>query len=146
MKTIFPIITALISIFFITFGVIVFGFWDETAGPLSGFFPAIIGSVLLLVSIISIVTSFGDKKEAKFYSSEFYIIIAAVITFLMGYLIGFMPSLFIFLISWMKIIEKSSWKQSLLLSVSVTTALFAIFSIWLEISFPKGLFFDMIFG
>ena len=129
MKTIFPIIMASIAIFFIVFGIAVFGFWDETAGPLSGFFPAIIGSVLLLVSVICIITSFKSKVETKFYKSEIYLILAAIATFCVGYLIGFIPGLFVFLILWMKVIEKSSWKQTLILSLSVTIVLFGIFGI-----------------
>ncbi len=42
-KMLIPIVTAIIAIVFIYFGITKYGFMHEVRGPLPGFFPTIIG-------------------------------------------------------------------------------------------------------
>ena len=57
-----PLATAAMAGVFIWLGITQYGFWNETKGPMSGFFPVVIASALLLVSIASFFQSFGEKK------------------------------------------------------------------------------------
>ena len=56
-----------------------------------------------------------------------------------SYVIGMLAAVFIYLILWMKGVEKAGWKQTLTLTITVGGAVWLIFSVWLGIQFPAGL-------
>lgn len=144
-KTLLPIGTSLLSILFIYFGIVEYGIWDEKRGPLGGFFPVIISVVLLLVSVLAIVQSFKEDKVV--YEKENWLPVGGMIAMIVAaYIIGMVPSVLIYLVLWLRIIEKSSWKQTLIVTGIVGTIVYGVFVLWLNIPFPQGMILDAILG
>ncbi len=138
-KTIFPLATALVAAMFIYNGFAVFGFWDDTKGPLGGFFPAIMGIVLLIVSIVAFVFSF--KEEKPHFPKEDLLTIAGPLAVIGStFIIGFFPSIFLYLFFWLRLVEKTSVKSALKFTLSVGIVAYLVFSVWLKVNFPMGLF------
>ncbi len=61
-KMLIPIVTAIIAIVFIYFGITKYGFMHEVRGPLPGFFPTIIGFLLLALSVLAFIGSLKEES------------------------------------------------------------------------------------
>lgn len=143
-KQIVPLVIAAICALFIYTGLTKFGFWDATSGPTPAFVPTIISVVLFVICILGFVTSFKDTKESKFYKEEFLVIGAAILIIAATFLIGLLPSLAVFLVLWLKLVEKTSWKTTILIFVVVMAIVIGVFVLWLGVPFPEGLIMDLI--
>ncbi|ONI41761.1 hypothetical protein AN396_03210 [Candidatus Epulonipiscium fishelsonii] len=137
-KQIFPGILIIISLFFIYEGIVNIGFWDGDNGPKGGFYPTIIAVVLLIGSIVSLMQSLKEDK-AEFFRDDFKVIFAGAAIIAGAMLIGLLPSIAIYLIIWMKVIEKMSWKSTLIFAGATTIIVYLVFGVWLAIQFPMGL-------
>ena len=143
-KQIMPLAVAALCVVFLYTGLTKFGFWDATSGPTPAFVPTIISVVLFIVCILGFITSFKDKKESKFHKEEFLVIGAAVLIIAATFLIGLLPSLAVFLVLWLKLVEKTSWKTTILIFVVVMAIVIGVFVLWLGVPFPEGLIMDLI--
>lgn len=144
-KTLLPLGTGLLSILFIYFGIVEYGIWDDKKGPLGGFFPVIIAIVLLLISILAIIQSFKESKVV--YEKENWLPVIGVMTIILAtYIIGMIPSVLIYLVVWLRVLEKSSWKQTLLVTLIIGAIVYGVFVLWLNIPFPQGIIFEWILG
>ena len=144
-KTLVPIGTALISVLFIYLGIVKYGIWDDKKGPLGGFFPVIVAVVLLVVSILAMVQSFKESKVV--YARQNWLPVLGVFVIIIAtYVIGMIPSVLLYLLAWLKVIEKSSWKQTLIVAVVLGGVVYGVFVLWLNIPFPKGVIFEWILG
>jgi hypothetical protein len=54
---------------------------------------------------------------------------------------GFVATTFLFLLYWLWILERESWRRVLLVSVSATTGLYVVFTVILRIRLPVGTLF-----
>ena len=143
-KQIMPLAVAALCVVFLYTGLTKFGFWDATSGPTPAFVPTIISVVLFIVCILGFITSFKDKKESKFHKEEFLVIGAAVLIIAATFLIGLLPSLAVFMVLWLKLVEKTSWKTTILIFVVVMAIVIGVFVLWLGVPFPEGLIMDLI--
>ncbi|QEN08508.1 tripartite tricarboxylate transporter TctB family protein [Oceanispirochaeta crateris] len=142
-RIIIPSITFFLGLIWVIYGLNNYGWWEE--GPGSGFFPSIIGILLSGISIIAFLE--GRKLSPPEYIKASYLpFIAAIATVGFALIIGFFPSLFLFLQGWLKLIEKYSWKKSLPVSTITTALLYGVFAMWLMVPFPAGLILNMIRG
>ncbi len=138
-----PVFTALVAVLFASFGYVKYGFWHSTRGPLPGFFPVIIGLVLLVMSVLAFITSL--QEEGTDYPLEnWYPAFGTVLVMLSTLVIGMLPSLAIFVVLWLKWYEKYSWKTTLIVFVIIMGIVVGAFVFWLGVPFPKGLIYDMI--
>lgn len=137
-KTLFPILLAFISVLFIFFGINQFGFWDSSKGPLGGFYPTIIATVLLVMSIWEIISS-RKRENPSFKIQEWSIVLAICLVFLFSFIIGMIPSIFCFLLFWIHFVVKKRWRFCLVFSLIVTVVIYLVFGLWLGIMFPWGL-------
>lgn len=144
-KTLLPIATGLLSILFIYFGLVEYGIWDDKKGPLGGFFPVIIAAVLLLISILAIIQSFKETKAV--YEKESWLpVVGVMLIILATYIIGMIPSVLIYLVAWLRIVGKSSWKETLLVTLIIGAIVYGVFVAWLNIPFPQGIIFEWLLG
>lgn len=142
-KVLIPVCSALIAVVFITMGYFKYGFWHSAKGPLPGFFPVIIGTILLLVSVLSFISSF--KEEGTSYPWEnWYPALGAVAVMLATLVIGMLPSLAIFIVVWLKWYEKYPWKTTLIVFAIIMGIVLGAFVFWLGVPFPKGFIYEMI--
>lgn len=143
-KTILPVATAAIAMVFVYMGVAVFGFWDPVAGPKSGFYPTLAGIVLLLISALTFYLSWSEKPPV-FPRQDLLVAGGAFAFIMMSYVVGLMPSMVLYLMGWMKLVEKSTWSRALKITAAVGIVAYGVFGLWLEVPFPKGLLFEPYF-
>ncbi len=140
-----PVFSAVIAVLFISLGYFKYGFWHPTRGPLSGFFPVIIGVILFIISVLAFVSAL--KTENTSYPLEnWYPALGTVAIMLSTLVIGMLPSLAIFVVVWMRWFEKYSWKTTLIVFAIIMGIVLGAFMYWLGVPFPKGIIFDLIFN
>jgi hypothetical protein len=117
------------------------GKWKHP-GP--GFFPFGLGIILILLSFALIFRHWErDSAPAPFWPGRAWLrplLGVAILVFyalVIGF-IGFLPTTFIFLIIWMRVIERLRWRTILSISIGTTVALYLIFSFLLEVPLPQG--------
>lgn len=144
-KQIVPLVTLGVALTFIYIGIMKLGFWSEVNGPMPGFFPAIMGSIMVLASIIAFVQSFKEEK-AEYSKEVLLVVLGTVSVIISSYIIGLIPSALIYVIAWLKIIEKESWKNTLKVFAVISTIVIGVFVLWLKVPFPKGILGELVWG
>lgn len=139
-KVTLPIATLVTGVIWIYLGITKYGFWTNK-GPGGGFFPTMVGALLIVVSIIAAAQGLKEKV-VKYQITTFLPIIACMGILLMAQIFGMIISIFIYLISWLKLYEKYSWKVTLVVSISVMAVIYGAFVVWLKIPFPRGLIYN----
>ncbi len=140
---IIPIVGILISITFIYLGFAKYGFWDEFKGPRPGFFPVVISSFMLIASSLALVFSF--KEEPIDWPLENWLLPLSVLAVLIAtFIIGLLPSLAIFVLLWLRVFEKCTWKTTLTVFAIIAVIVVGAFVLWLGVPFPKGFIINMI--
>ena len=142
-KSLIALILIVIAVVWMYLGITKYGLWDPKNGPMSGFFPTIVGGVLLLASIVYFIRSFS-MGPTKYDRSALYLMIALVAIFFLSMLIGFQPTLLIFYIFWLRGMEKMPVKTIVISTLVVGAIVYGTFSVWLGVPFPEGLLFEMI--
>lgn len=137
-KYIFPSALLMIALLFIYEGIVNIGFWEEDKGPLGGFYPVIIATVLIVVTGVCLLQT-AKEKIIQVDSEELKLIVSVIGIIIGAYVIGLLLSIEIYLILWMRRVEKLNWKKSLIFSISTIGIVYLIFGIWLEVQFPMGL-------
>ncbi|MDR3191800.1 MAG: tripartite tricarboxylate transporter TctB family protein [Treponema sp.] len=150
-KTVIPICGALLSTFWLIYGLFRHGFWHNLKGPLPGFVPSLAAVFMLPISIAEIVHSIRpdktpDGKSEIRDSENWFIVLAAAGIFALSFLIGMIPALLLFVFCWLRFYEKASLKSAVLLAAISFAIVFGVFTLWLGVPFPKGLIISVIFG
>jgi len=144
-KTIIPLVTLVIGVVWIVYGLMYHGFWNSVKGPGIAFVPILIASVLVAVSIAGVIRSFKEKDEPD-RLENWTIVLAAAAVFGLTFIFGFIVTLLVFIFIWVRKYEKASWKHTIILLVFTFAFVFGVFDIWLDVSFPKGIILDAILG
>jgi hypothetical protein len=140
-KTLIPVCSGILAIFWFFYGITHYGFWDELKGPMPGFVPSLIAMVLFLISVFGVIQSFREKDTKKTLES-WTILLAAFITFGIVFLIGMIPALMVFVFVWLKFYEKTGWKNTFIILLVSFSIAYGVFVVWLEVPFPRGLLFE----
>ncbi|MCI8650497.1 MAG: tripartite tricarboxylate transporter TctB [Anaerotruncus sp.] len=144
-KQIIPVCTSLVAIVFIVLAITEYGFWGGKKGPLPGFVPLIIASALLVASILSLLQSF--KEEGPTYpAANWMAVLGAACVIGATFIIGMIPSIAIYVVIWLKLYEKLSWKNTLLVWLVIMSIVLGVFVLWLGVPFPEGMLVEMIAG
>jgi putative tricarboxylic transport membrane protein len=117
--------------------------FGSLTGPKSGFMPIIAGVGALVLSAINLYKVARTKRTADDHpllDRAGFLKLAIFVAALIGYLgslkyIGFFPATFIVLFILIKL-STSKWWMPLIVSLSVTTAFYLVFSLLLGIQFP----------
>lgn len=145
-KIIVPALTLAVGILFAIISFSQYGFWDsEASKPTKGFFPGIISIGLIALSILALINGIKSPM-AEFKLINWYVPIAVLLIIGATYVIGLIPSLLLFVFLWLKVYEKQSWLTTIISLVIVAFIVIGCFRIWLDIQFPNGFIFDLIFG
>ena len=140
-KTLIPLGSTVVGIFWVSYGLMRHGFWDELKGPLPGFVPVLMASLLTLASVLGLIQSFREKENPEVKES-WTIVLAAVLVFACVFLVGMIPSLLIFVFVWLKFYEKAGWKDTLIVVIISFAITFGVFVVWLGVPFPNGVLVD----
>ena len=144
-KSVVALACIAIAVVWMYLGITKYGLWDPKEGPLSGFFPTIIGGVLLISSALYFIRSFS-MEGAKYEKGAIQLAIGMLVIFGASYLIGFLPTLLLFYIFWLRVMEKMPVRTIIIATVVMTAIVYGTFSMWLKVPFPEGLLFEMILG
>lgn len=120
--------------------------WEET-GPSIGFFPLTMSILLSVFSLIIILQAwFQTKKTQETFrilgpkKGKFFWYIASFFAFgIIFTKIGYSLALTAFLIFILKIVEKQSWKITLLMTIISITVSYILFNIFLSVQLPEGI-------
>ena len=140
-KQLVPVMGAVMGAVFAYLGFTQLGFWDTTAGdgPMPGFFPSIMAIVLILSSILSLIQSFKEEEKAKYNKEELLVIMGGAAIFAGTFIIGLLHMCYLFVVLWLKLFEKETWKNTLIVLVVIAAITIGVFYLWLGIQFPMGL-------
>ena len=141
-KSVVALACIAIAVVWMYLGITKYGLWDPKEGPLSGFFPTIIGGVLLISSVLYFIRSFS-MEGAKYEKGAIQLAIGMLVIFGVSYLIGFLPTLLLFYIFWLRMMEKMSVRTIIIATVVMTAIVYGTFSMWLKVPFPEGLLLVM---
>lgn len=139
-KQIVPLVLAAFAVVFAVIGITHLGFWEHVDGPMPGFFPTIMAAVMFLASIASFFQSLKDEKAARYEKDELLVIAGGAGIIAGTFVIGLLPSCYLFVILWLKVFEKSSWKETLIVLAVCAAISIGVFRLWLGVHFPMGLF------
>ena len=137
-RAVIPLATAIIALVFIGVGLKDFGFWDNQ--PTAAFFPIIIAVVLLLTSILCLVQELRGKEAApKYTKNELMVILGGGGIIIGCYVIGLILSCLLYLLLWLKVIEKASWKVVIIIEAFMAALILGVFVFWMQVQFHMGL-------
>ena len=120
------------------------GFWDEVNGPGPGFFPAIMAVLMLVMSIVAFLQSFRETGAIEYTRDELLVVGCGIALTALAFVIGLIPACALFVLWWMKILEKESWKNTIIVLAICMAIAFGVFQEWLGVDFPLGVFEEFI--
>lgn len=145
-KQIVPLIVAAVCLVFLITGLNKFGFWNATQkSPTPAFVPSIICTLLIVICLITVALSLKEESgKATYHRDEFLVILAAAGIICGTYLIGMLPALGLFVVLWLKLVEHTPWKTTLIILAIVAALVIGVFVLWLGVRFPNGMIYDML--
>jgi drug/metabolite transporter (DMT)-like permease len=143
-KQILPIAAFVLGAVYVGMGLLKYGFWDDINGPKSGFFPIIAGCIMMLGAILTFIQSFGEKQPN--YNREDFAIVGAVLLALgASYVVGLVPAALAMVFFWLKLYEKESLKNSLIVTAVIAAIAIGVFVYWLQVPFPQGAVMELFY-
>lgn len=144
-KYFIPVACILFGVFFTIYCYMQYELWDSIKGPMPGFLPFVIGILLFLTGAAALPQAIKDEEPV--YQKDNGILILCVLAVCAGnYVIGLLPSIFIFLFGWLRFKGKCSWKTTIITMIVMMVLILGIFLFWLEIPFAKGILFEQLLG
>jgi len=140
-----PLATAAMAVGFIWLGLNTYGFWHPDKGPMPGFFPVVVSVAMLLASTFAFVSSFREESP-EWPLANWMVVLSTALVIGSTFLIGLLASIAVYLLVWLRLYEKCSWKTTLITFGIVMAVVVGCFVFWLGVPFPKGILFNLIFG
>lgn len=139
------------GLFWLLFGIFIlvgaqnysFGTFQEPGG---GLYPSLLGSLMIIMAIFLLANSgkakgeegpSWDRKRGGLRRCLATLCGLLIIPFFF-HLIGFFPTMFLFIIFMMRIILPLPWITALATSVIASVGGYFLFESWLKIQFPRG--------
>lgn len=140
MKKIAPGICILLGLYWLYEVFTKYPLWHQN-GPGGGLFPAIAGILLILCGSIVLLRILREKSDSFTMDKKTYMAFAATFfTVFCTKFLGMAVALLIFLFCWIYFVEKQKMLTSFLISICTSGSLWLIFSFFLNIPLPKGIF------
>lgn len=139
-KRIVPVLFIIMGLIFASVGFTQLGFWSSEDGPMAGFFPAIMSIVMVLTAVVSFIQSFKENTKVNYKQDELLVIAGGIGIFASSLIIGLVPTVLIYVIIWLKLVEKTNWKTTLIILTVAAFITVGVFGMWLGVQFPMGIF------
>ena len=136
-----------LAVFAALFAIIGFcdlGFWDAVNGPGPGFFPGIMAILMLVMCLWYLFQSFRETTAVVYTRDELLIVGCGIGVAVLAFVIGLIPACALFVLWWMKILEKASWKNTLIVLAICMRSRSGYFRSGLGVDFPLGIFEELI--
>lgn len=119
-------------------GLFTYGIWVDK-GPGGGFLPVTIGGLVIILCLAQLRRSFKAPYQKIHISSRLLIpIITCIASVILTEFLGLIVTMTLMTIFWLKIIEKYSLLKSTITGVLTGVFLYGVFTVWLQVIFPKG--------
>lgn len=119
-----------------------FGYWRK---PGAGFFPLWGGASLGVLSLFILFQSLKQKandeesEEQASWRGIILCVISLVVYILFLERLGFIPTSFVFVLFYIKVIERKGWITAILTALAMAMASYGLFEICLQSQLPKGI-------
>ncbi|MCD8084655.1 MAG: tripartite tricarboxylate transporter TctB family protein [Clostridiales bacterium] len=138
-KQLIPLAMAAVGAVFAYIGFTQLGFWEKEPKP--GFFPSIIGIVLVITGILAFFQTLKEEGQPDYNKNELSVILGGLSVIVLTFIIGLIPTAFLFVLFWLKVIEKDvPWRDVIVIEIIVAIIVVGVFAGWLQVQFPWGLF------
>lgn len=122
---------------FAGFGLFHYGVWINR-GPGPGFFPLLAGLLTAIPAAISLFDTARGSVTPLVWSSMLPAV-GVVVALLLVPVIGMVEAMSLFILVWVRLVEKRSWRDALLSAIGGLVITHLIFSVWLGVYFPDSL-------
>ena len=56
------------------------------------------------------------------------------------------PAIILYVILWLRVVEKTPWKQTLIVLATIMAIVYGVFVVWLGVPFPQGFILEALLG
>lgn len=144
-KQLIPLLAFALGAVYVALGLARYGFWDNINGPRSGFFPVIAGCIMMFGAFIVFFQSFAEKPP-KYNAEDFAIVGAVFVVLAASYIVGLVPAALAMVFFWLKIYEKETLRNSLIVTAVIAAIVVGVFVYWLQVPYPEGAVMELFYG
>lgn len=141
LKFVFPLSLLVLGLVWIFVSITDLGIYGSE--PKAGFFPLIMAVIMIIIAAIDLMYTFKIGKSTFSYM-QFLPIIGLFGVIACSYLLGTIPSLGIFLLLWMRVFEKYSWKVTLITTSITLLFIWGVFDVFVSVNFQTGLLWKLL--
>lgn len=139
MTYIIEILGIVAGLFYIIYGLGKYGWWEGISIS-GGFMPVVCGSFVVVCATLMLIDKIRKKEKAEKFNVRALIPVGAMLLILVcNYFIGMLGACVLVMFLWLRFFEKYSWLKSAVISAVIFVGVFAIFRLWLNVPFPKGI-------
>lgn len=133
------IVSILAGAVFVFLGLTKYGVWKGISIS-GGFMPVLCGGLVIIFSVLMIFSKIKRKGKAEKIPLAALIPVGAMLLILaFNALFGLIGACVAVSFLWLKIIEKYTWRRSIIVSVFLFIFIYGVFKLWLKVPFPMGL-------
>jgi putative tricarboxylic transport membrane protein len=144
MRAIFLFAVLCIAMFYTYMAFADLTFLSSTGRLGPGFFPRIIGILLIGVCVYSLLLEVGFRRPRNEEGAGHWGITATIAGLSAGFVLllevlGGLPAMILFMLASLSLLNRGHILQNLAVSLLLPAALYLLFHVWLKASFPEGL-------
>lgn len=144
MRLAFLVALLLLSTFYAVLAFTDLNFLSARGRIAPGFFPQIIGSLLVAFTLYSAIVEFrrGNSDEQISLDWGITVVVAAMLALLIAtsHWLGALPGMVIFMLLSLSVLNRGRHLTNLLVGVLLPVGLFSLFRFWLNAAMPPGVF------
>ena len=118
-------------------GLFKYNLWVNS-GPGGGVFAVLAGTIMVVCGGMLLMRFMKSTEKVVFEKDAVLMIAAAIITAVLCSIIGMIPALGLYIVLWLKLKEKMSIVNSLLIGVGTAAFLWVVFDLLLNVAVPWG--------
>lgn len=142
MKTVFLVALLLLSVFYAVLAFTGLNFLSPTGRIAPGFFPQIIGTLLVALTLYSTIIAFrrrqSDEPVASDWQDAAGVVAMVVVLILASHWLGALPGMVLFMLLALSVLNRGQHVTNVLVGVLLPVGLFALFRYSLNASMPPG--------
>lgn len=135
-----PAAAVVIGAVFAWMGFELYGFWHPKRGPMPGFYPAVIGLALVAAGAFGAVKSLKESPPPA-NPRDWYVALAVVLIIAFSYVVGMLPALGAYVLIWLRLVQRNSWRTTLIVLAAVSVIVYGVFILWLQVPFEQGVIY-----
>jgi putative tricarboxylic transport membrane protein len=121
---------------------------SKQIGP--GFFPRILGGMLIAASLYALVRDFREPADDE-ASSDYWRTVALVTAIMVAFvamlsIVGALVAMVLFMFVTLYVLNREGMITNVLLSILLPVSLYLLFDVWLNTTLPRGIIFALFSG